>query len=103
MSFKPSIEFQEPSEIKRFQEEKMREALDYIASFSPFYKRLFEKEHIDVIRKIGTYGNKRRGIQISNIINNWSIIKKIEPPFLLLFEEVFVKKRKILYQKKENY
>ena len=50
MSFKPSIEFQEPSEIKRFQEEKMREALDYIASFSPFYKRLFEKEHIDVSR-----------------------------------------------------
>ena len=43
MSFKPSIEFQEPSVIKRFQEEKMRETLDYIASFSPFYKRLFEK------------------------------------------------------------
>ena len=50
MSFKPSIEFQEPSVIKRFQEEKMRETLEYIATFSPFYKRLVEKEHIDVSR-----------------------------------------------------
>jgi phenylacetate-CoA ligase len=46
-----TIEFQSCEEIKRFQEEKMREALLYLSSRSPFYQRMFHENGID-IRKI---------------------------------------------------
>lgn len=44
----PSIEKASLPEIKAHQEEKLREALRYAADNSPFYKRLFEKEGIDI-------------------------------------------------------
>ena len=44
----PSIETASLPEIKAHQEEKLRVALQYAAANSPFYKRLFEKEGIDV-------------------------------------------------------
>ncbi|QEE48589.1 phenylacetate--CoA ligase [Flavobacterium alkalisoli] len=44
----PSIEKASLAEIKAHQEEKLREALRYAADNSPFYKRLFEKEGIDI-------------------------------------------------------
>ena len=44
----PKIETAPLSEIKSFQEQKLFELLDYVNQNSPFYKRLFEKENIDV-------------------------------------------------------
>jgi phenylacetate-CoA ligase len=44
----PKIEIAPLSEIKSFQEQKLFELLDYVNQNSPFYKRLFEKENIDV-------------------------------------------------------
>ncbi len=51
MNLIPDIEKQPQSVIKQFQEEKLAIALDYLSEYSPFYKKLFEKNHID-IRKI---------------------------------------------------
>lgn len=48
MNFIPEIEFQPQSVIKRFQEEKMHEQLDYLQSQSPFYRHLFQENGIDV-------------------------------------------------------
>ena len=44
----PKIETATLSEIKSFQEQKLFELLDYVNQNSPFYKRLFEKENIDI-------------------------------------------------------
>lgn len=42
------IEFQKPEEIKAFQEQLLRKALDYLAAHSPYYQRLFANNDIDV-------------------------------------------------------
>jgi phenylacetate-CoA ligase len=47
------IEYKSKEEIKRFQEEKMGEALLYLHLHSPFYQRMFREHGID-IRKIRT-------------------------------------------------
>ncbi|MFP9115979.1 phenylacetate--CoA ligase family protein [Flavobacterium sp. RHBU_3] len=44
----PLIETAPQEEIQAFQEQKLAEALSYVAENSPFYKRLFEKEGIDI-------------------------------------------------------
>ncbi|MDR2917030.1 MAG: AMP-binding protein [Tannerella sp.] len=54
MSLIPDIEKQPQSVIKQFQEEKLAIALNYLSEHSFFYKKMFEKNHIDIgkIRKI---------------------------------------------------
>lgn len=42
------IEFRSPAEIRAFQEDLLRRALDYLATHSPFYRRMFAREGIDV-------------------------------------------------------
>ncbi len=49
----PEIEFQSPEVIKHFQEEKLLEAIKYLNENSPYYKRLFSENNID-ISKINT-------------------------------------------------
>ena len=49
----PKIEFQTREEIKRFQEEKLKIALQYLQKNSPFYKQIFSQNNID-IHKIKT-------------------------------------------------
>ncbi|MBR5028452.1 MAG: AMP-binding protein [Bacteroidales bacterium] len=44
----PEIEYQPREVIKRFQEEKLRENLQYLAANSPFYKRMFATNGIDI-------------------------------------------------------
>ena len=44
----PKIEIASLSEIKSFQEQKLLELLAYVNQNSPFYKRLFQKENIDI-------------------------------------------------------
>lgn len=44
----PSIETASVTEIQEYQEQKLQEALQYVAANSPFYKRLFDKENISV-------------------------------------------------------
>ena len=44
----PKIELATTEEIKSFQEEKLLELLNYVAQNSSYYKRLFEREHIDI-------------------------------------------------------
>jgi phenylacetate-CoA ligase len=44
----PAIEFQSQEEIKRFQEEKLKIALQYLQEHSPFYKRMFLQHNIDI-------------------------------------------------------
>lgn len=51
--YNPKIEYQPQDEIKRFQEQKLKEMLNYLSNFSPFYKKLFLKEKIE-IHKIKT-------------------------------------------------
>ena len=53
MNFQPEIEFQPRDVIKKFQEEKLREDLQYLNAHSRFYQNLFQKEKID-IQKIKT-------------------------------------------------
>jgi len=53
MMYNPEIEYQPRHVIKAFQEEKLRTHLLYLKTHSPFYKQLFEREHID-IEKIKT-------------------------------------------------
>jgi phenylacetate-CoA ligase len=43
-----NIEYLSRGEIKRFQEDKMREALQYLSLHSPFYQRMFREYGIDV-------------------------------------------------------
>lgn len=42
------IEFASRSEIKAFQEQKLREQLEYLQNHSPFYQRLFKTNGIDI-------------------------------------------------------
>ena len=42
------IAFKSPAEIKSFQEDRMRETLEYVNRFSAFYKRLFKENNIDI-------------------------------------------------------
>ncbi|MDR1847761.1 MAG: AMP-binding protein [Bacteroidales bacterium] len=46
----PEIEFEPAETIKRFQEKKLQEALAYLATNSPFYRRMFVEEHIDITK-----------------------------------------------------
>ena len=41
------IEFQKPEAIKAFQEQKLHEALQYLADHSPYYQRMFRSYGID--------------------------------------------------------
>ena len=47
MTIVPDIERQPADVIKRFQEEKLREALRYVAAHSTFYRRLFREHGVD--------------------------------------------------------
>ena len=49
----PKIEFTTKAEIKHFQEEKLKIALQYLQIRSPFYQRMFLQHNID-IQKIKT-------------------------------------------------
>ena len=42
------IEYRSPAEIKAFQENLLRKALDYLAANSPYYRRMFSEQGIDV-------------------------------------------------------
>ncbi|MGM9747617.1 MAG: phenylacetate--CoA ligase family protein [Candidatus Cryptobacteroides sp.] len=42
------IEFSTPQEIKAFQEEKLATALQYLKANSPYYKRMFAENNIDI-------------------------------------------------------
>lgn len=53
MNFQPDIERQPLAVIKKFQENKLVETLDYVNHFSKYYKTIFEKEKI-TISKIKT-------------------------------------------------
>jgi phenylacetate-CoA ligase len=44
----PAIETAPVSQIKAYQQERLREALQYAAENSPYYKAVFEKEDIDI-------------------------------------------------------
>ena len=44
----PQIEFQPAPTIKRFQEQKLAEALAYVADHSPFYRQMFKEHRIDI-------------------------------------------------------
>jgi len=48
MTFNPEIEYQPKAIIKAFQEEKMREQLAYLKTYSPYYQKLFNDHHIDI-------------------------------------------------------
>jgi phenylacetate-CoA ligase len=72
MNFYPDIEKEPLSVIKKFQEEKLIETLDYVNRLSPYYKNLFKKEKID-ISKIKTLEDlriipltKKEDLQINN-------------------------------------
>lgn len=51
--FTPEIETQPVPVIKRFQEEKLSEALEYLDRFSPYYQKMFRENRTD-IKKIRT-------------------------------------------------
>jgi phenylacetate-CoA ligase len=51
--FQPEIEFQPREVIKKYQEQRLKEALEYLSARSPFYQRLFAENRID-IKKIRT-------------------------------------------------
>lgn len=72
MNFYPNIEREPLSVIKKFQEEKLTETLDYVNRLSPYYKNLFKKEKID-ISKIKTLEDlsiipltKKEDLQVNN-------------------------------------
>lgn len=44
----PDIEFQPIETIKKFQDERLIEALDYLSNKSPFYQRLFRENKINI-------------------------------------------------------
>lgn len=44
---KTDIEFQSPEVIKAFQEERLREALAYLQTHSPYYRQLFRESAVD--------------------------------------------------------
>lgn len=55
-AFFPSIEKQSAGEIRRYQDVRLKEALSYLRSHSPFYQELFRKNRID-FRKVRTAGD----------------------------------------------
>ena len=42
------IEFRSPEEIKAFQEGLLADALHYLAEHSAYYRRMFDRYHIDI-------------------------------------------------------
>ncbi|SDI34559.1 phenylacetate-CoA ligase [Chryseobacterium taeanense] len=48
MEFYPSIERSDIQEIKKFQEQKLRELLVYLETHSPFYQKLFKENNINI-------------------------------------------------------
>jgi len=46
-----NLEFSKPDEIRRVQEDLLKSHLQYLASSSPYYRRLFREQGIDVSRK----------------------------------------------------
>ncbi len=48
--FCPEIEFQERDVIKKFQEAKLADALAYLQANSPFYKKMFADNRIDIAK-----------------------------------------------------
>lgn len=48
MNLRPKIEYESPENIRRFQEEKLRELLIYLREKSPYYQRLFTEQNIDI-------------------------------------------------------
>jgi phenylacetate-CoA ligase len=48
LEFYPSIEKSDRQEIKKFQEQKLQELLTYLETHSPFYKRLFKENNINI-------------------------------------------------------
>jgi phenylacetate-CoA ligase len=46
----PEIERSKAAEIKRFQEQKLSETLQYVATHSAFYKNIFRQHNIDIAR-----------------------------------------------------
>ena len=48
MSLIPHIETQSQSEIKAYQDSRLKETLSYLAVHSPFYQELFKAHHIDI-------------------------------------------------------
>lgn len=47
MDFHPAIEKSDIQEIKKFQEQKLRELITYVETHSPFYQKLFREHHIN--------------------------------------------------------
>ena len=68
----PAIEKDSLEEIKNFQEQKLAELLTYISQNSPFYKRLFAGQNID-ISKIKTLEDLQHLPQ-KKIYNNTTMI-----------------------------
>ena len=58
MNFVPEIEKQPLEIIKKFQEEKLRQALEYANEKSKYYQSIFQKEKINV-KKIKTLEDLR--------------------------------------------
>ena len=54
MKREPDIQFRSPEEIRRYQEKRLAEALEYLAANSEFYRRMFREYSIDIrkVRKI---------------------------------------------------
>ena len=46
--YNPEIEYQPREVIQKFQEEKLQKELIYLRNHSPFYRQLFQKEHINI-------------------------------------------------------
>lgn len=46
--YNPEIEYQPREVIQKFQEEKLQKELIYLKNHSPFYRQLFQKEHINI-------------------------------------------------------
>lgn len=44
----PDIQYSSPEEIKRYQESRLAETLDYLSRNSAFYRRMFEREGVDI-------------------------------------------------------
>ena len=64
----PEIEFQPLDVIKKYQEERLVETIKYLNENSPYYKRLFAENHID-ISKIKVYYNAN-GAKLGNRIES---------------------------------
>jgi phenylacetate-CoA ligase len=47
MQRQPTIQYESPETIKRFQDDRLKETLAYLTARSPYYKELFHKEKID--------------------------------------------------------